>query len=420
MLMELASYAFTFGSSLFDVWSDLANSLTFLGYYQSASIGNAFNTNSSNENVVQCHELVNGTTPSVHKMWGGISMSLIFIPGCLAAVPCLIKELCERKWANAALTTGVILFFPIFLFGVQLKVIISTLRRIKVTSCEQSLAKTLIGIEASIESSAQLILQLFTIIYQYPVTKIQSITIMTSFVHLAYSSILKDIDTKLYIMELHEDVSFCDTLTAKLYRVPGYTSTIIFRVGSLVVTMAYLRWFSVIPLALLFLELVLVAWLRCRVLKDKKEALVNVAHLTLGNIGVLNAFAFENLENRRRENDKHVKNFVVRSSVITFLHHTTVIIVIIFIGCYKPNLFHQNLIIRPYNDNENKYNERFFWLLGGLLSMGIYSLTVILYRADKITAFQVAATKRKVEKATQTEDIKRCTPYDLLLSRMQD
>lgn len=410
MLLELGRYALTFGSSLFDVWSDVVNSLTFLGFRQSVSIGNGFNTNTSNENLEQCHEMVNGTTCSVHKMWGGISMSLIFIPGVLAAVPCLIKELCERKWTNAALTTGVILFFPIFLFGVQLKVMILTLRRKKVTSFDQSLVKTLIGIEASVESSAQLILQLFTIIYQYPITKIQAISVMTSFGQLAFSAILKDIDTKLYIMELHEEVSFCDTLTATLYRVPGYASTIIFRIGSLVVTMAYLRWLSVIPMTLLFVELALVAWMRCRVLKDKKEALVNVAHLTLGNIGVINAFAFENrFENSEREKDENVKTFVIRSSVITFLHHATMIIAIIFIGCYKPNLFHQNLIIRPNNDHEHKDNKRFFWLLGGLLSMGIYSLTVILYRAGKITAFHVAATNRKIEKSTQTEDIKRFT-----------
>ena len=79
MFLELGRYALTFGSSLFDVWSDVVNSLTFLGYHQSASIGNGFNTNTSNENLEQCHEMVNGTTCSVHKMWGGISMSLIFI-----------------------------------------------------------------------------------------------------------------------------------------------------------------------------------------------------------------------------------------------------------------------------------------------------------------------------------------------------
>ena len=176
--------------------------------------------------------------------------------------------------------------------------------------------------------------------------------------------------------------------------------------------MAYLSWLSIAPITLLFLELAFIAWLRCRMLKDRKEALVNTAHLILGNIGVLNSFAFCGIENHEREEDDNVKKFVVRSSVITFLHHTTVIITIILLGCYEPNVFEQSLIVKPEN-------ERFFWLLGVLILIGIYNLTVILYRGREITAFQVIKTKQQLDKTTQTEEINDVT-YDCFRAIMVD
>ena len=58
--------------------------------------------------------------------------------------------------------------------------------------------------------------------------------------------------------------------------------------------------------------------MRCRVLKDKKEALVNVAHLTLGNIGVINAFAFENrFENSEREKLRKIGLFLLHVTKCT-------------------------------------------------------------------------------------------------------
>lgn len=413
--MDFLKHAFAFGSSLFDVGSDFVNALTFLGYYQSPSIKHHFDNyddfDKERKHNVSTYHLVDRDIDTVHKTWGVLSMSLIFIPGFCAGVPILITEIWSRKWKDAARSTALILFFPIFLFGLQFKAMISTIRKIKVTSFDQSMVQALIGIETAIESSAQLTLQLFTIIYSYPITRIQAITIVTSFFQLGYSAISKDINTKLYLMGV-EQLGIWDLLLAIHYRLPGYTSAIIFRIGSLVVTMAYLSWLSIAPITLLVLELAFIAWLRCRMLKDRKEALVNTAHLILGNIGVLNSFAFCGIENHEREEDDNVKKFVVRSSVITFLHHTTVIITIILIGCYEPNAFEQSLIVKPEN-------ERFFWLLGVLILIGIYNLTVILYRGREITAFQVIKTKQQLDKTTQTEKINEVT-YDCFRAIMVD
>ena len=87
----LGKHTFAFSSSLFDVVSDVVNSLNFLGYYN--------NSMDSSNSTFAMIEPVNYTIPQnktdvsnvtyrnvaeetseAHKIWGIISMLLVFLP----------------------------------------------------------------------------------------------------------------------------------------------------------------------------------------------------------------------------------------------------------------------------------------------------------------------------------------------------
>ena len=86
---------FTFTTSLFDVVSDLINSLNFLGFYNSSmdekliakkeylyscNLSHTINiSNSCNVTVITSYE----ETEEIHQTWGIISIFLMFLPGII-------------------------------------------------------------------------------------------------------------------------------------------------------------------------------------------------------------------------------------------------------------------------------------------------------------------------------------------------
>ena len=107
-----------------------------------------------------------------------------------------------------------------------------------------------VALEAFLESFLQLILQTYTIFYGYEITNTQIAAICASFFFLSKASI--DFDLEMYEHEL----SICDIVKHFAIMLPGYAATIAFRVLAFSITMAFLRMWSIIPMSLLFLELV--------------------------------------------------------------------------------------------------------------------------------------------------------------------
>ena len=110
-----------------------------------------------------------------------------------------------------------------------------------------------------------------------------------------------------------------------------------------------------------------------------------VFYLVVTNIGVVNTYTILNVFEEKGEENEEVENiieFVRKSSIITFLHHSTILFLIIILGWKYPDAFEHwtspNFQLSPRDDS-------FYWVFSFVIFMGIYSLTVILYRARNIT-----------------------------------
>ena len=170
-------------------------------------------------------------------------------------------------------------------------------------------------------------------------------------------------------------------------RLPCYISTIIFRVMSISLTMAYLRIWATIPLTLLVIELTYFAWNR----NKKREVslpkkLIRTYLLVTSNLTVMNARTIHELKEEEQEEKSNIEQFLKNSSLITFFHHSITLLIILFICLYHPQFFvhwtEPHFWLKPSI-------ERFYWVFGITLLMGVYSLTVILYRIRHISSANI-------------------------------
>ena len=379
VFIGFAKHTIAFVSSSFDMGSDFVNALNFLGYFKNSSPTNvtlslsnsSFLSNTSNMTVGNVEEPMVAIKDQVHYIWGILSMFLIFLPGLVGFFPIVIKNIFERNWCVAFALLGSSILFPIFFLGYQLFAIIRICIKREVNQFEKTFITTLTGLEAAIESTGQLMLQIFAIINGYPSTTIQKITIISSFFQIGRAAILNDIENKNFINK-EDSLSFFQSLIQTLKRIPMYVPTIVFRVGSMVVTMAYLRWFSIIPITLLLVEMICVSWIRYDKLGDKEEVMRYVTQLTMSNVGVFNAYSFGQ-EPEDKEEEEDINNFIVRSNITTFFHHTIVISIIMVVGCFHPSFVLPVLILKPEDGT-------FYMVLAGIIGMGALSLTINLCR----------------------------------------
>ena len=409
----LGKHTLTFSSSLFDVASDVINSLNFLGYYNEITnsseqtLNGSIDTNHSLlyhnasylSNILTLNEVEE--TNDVHQIWGVLCMLMIFLPGIIAGsffvvwliFECIKERNCEIFLAGIGFLL-ISIFFPFVFIIMQVATILHVIRKKKIDSSFTFLLVAITNIEASIESVGQLCLQLFTILYGYPSDVIQKITIASSFIQIARCAILNDMEAKLTIEGAK--LSFIDSIKETLRRLPTYIATIVFRVSSLVLCMAYLRVYSIGPMVLLILENIIFSWIRFKNNTDYDLAMKigSGFYLLFTNLGVVNAYSmmsaalFDDNDDRdkiEKEDDNDVINFVRHSSIVTFIHHTLILSSIMVSGWHYPDAFEH------WNSPEFLFSPRnrdFYWLFSVVILVGVYSLTVILYRARNITTVE--------------------------------
>ena len=104
-------------------------------------------------------------------------------------------------------------------------------------------------------------------------------------------------------------------------------------------------------------------------------------------------------------------NFVRRSSIANFLHHTITLSTIVIVASYDPSAFDKwissDFILKATN-------QEFYWIFGIVLLIGCYSLTVTLYRASHITMVNVN------EKVEDPEENFEETPIELHEHKSQE
>ena len=143
--------------------------------------------------------------------------------------------------------------FPVVFLVLQLINIGKICLRQEVCNDHKMYLTMLTNVEASIESCSQLLLQLFIIFYGYSPGLLQRLTILASLIQLAKCSIAYDIERN--TKDLKKEMKLTALLIEFVKRLPCYSSTIVFRIMSICLTMAFLRKWSIIPLSLLSLYL---------------------------------------------------------------------------------------------------------------------------------------------------------------------
>jgi len=124
----------TFGSSTFDISSDIINSLNFLGYFNRTKIENFPYTleNATDIGYQFNNDLTRNYSngqDDIHIIWGVMSLSLIFVPGILFGICFVIGGLGEREKEFVLLGLSLIFCFPIAIAVAHLAIIIKIMKK---------------------------------------------------------------------------------------------------------------------------------------------------------------------------------------------------------------------------------------------------------------------------------------------------
>ena len=169
---------------------------------------------------------------------------------------------------------------------------------------------------------------------------------------------------------------------------PCYASTIVFRVTSFSLTIAYLRLWSIIPITLLFLELAVMSYRRYQNVKETSRRFAFVYLTCLSNAGVLNANNIGELNSdiRDKKAEDDGRRFIRISSIVTFIHHSSVLSLIMVMSRLLPDYFEQGrlkvIILRPDSPH-------FLWVFSVTILVGLLSCVFSLHHAQKAAEVEV-------------------------------
>ena len=441
---------FTSILSIFDIVSDLVNSCDFLGYDASGQIftsifgdkscitrlnnistfypsnQNLSHTSSklcgfnftSNETIVDgdnstlrvnytFHEtIVNGDNSTlryeaveefknfsscleqratIHVIWGSLGIGIMFLPGIMTIV--MAYATIDHYSVNEDLSIKdgpiwkrmrnliAMFIFPITVILLQIYGVF-----ISGNTAVQGFMAIGIALEAFLESFLQLVLQLYTICYGYDITTTQIITICASFVLLSKASI--DLDLEMYEHKL----TFKYILIHYLKTAPGYCATIAFRAFAFSITLAFLRVWSLIPMCLLMVELIVAYRIAFETFGSFDGAVdspflpMMITNLGVTNVGMIGACGY--MRSNSKEEGKYVYEylgktnvFIKLSSIASFLHHATVLTTILGIVIHDPNYFEhwasRTFILQNY---DQFFHENVYYMYCGAIVIGYIGL----------------------------------------------
>ena len=375
ILGDMFSAFCSFCSTSFDIGSDVINSLDFLGYNISNRIsGEVFGTLNylrarTNYSSSEAHNHVDTTEgDGVHKTWGALSIFLMFLPGIITSVPFQVGMIYERGYWHALIFFVGGLLYPITLIFNACGSMVLAFFEVKNIFLEWTLTMT--GGEAFCESFPQMVLQGYTILYGYPATTVQKLTIVASFVLLARTCIVFGLTM------CRERLGFKDSMLYTIKVLPTHVTTISFRILSFTLTIAFLRGWACIPIFVLYVEMMVLTYNRYKSAKND-VLLMSLWLLPFCNLGALNA---HNLGGTGRDfNEAQI--FVRHSSILAFIHHTLVIVFIMTLTYLKPDYLSQiqfkSLILTP----ESPY---FYISFGVTFTVGFLSMLLTLQTARKV------------------------------------
>lgn len=373
-------------SSSFDVTMDVIAGVGFIkGTKNHTSTLNTSVTTNSTGDVPVTYILLNSSANSTntqeitnhHLVWGYLTIALIFLPGIFVV---LSPDTVERYWnckkeyvLFRLLFTFVCLCYPLLLAIIQIIALCSPTDH----TSNRNLIH-LVAYEAFFESAPQLMLQLFTLFYKYEGSWVQAITIIGSAFLLGKTVI--EFDATFHNVELK---GFMGTVKYTLSVLPLYVSSILFRIVSITITLAYLRFWSLLPMLTLLLELIVTSGVCIQWNPTVIYAMV-LSNLSTMNVGMVYDLDKDYLANHPLPVDinRRLKTFVKVSTVVTYLHHTICLVIIIVLVIYYPTkMAHWNSdLVNFLQPNDSNFR----LLFAMIFLTGLMNLLLVLYTTRDI------------------------------------
>ena len=329
---------------------------------------------------------------TIHVTWGSLGIGIMFLPGIMTIMMAYATIDHYSVNENFSIKDGPIwkrLRNLIAMFMFPITVILLQIYGVFISgnTAVQGFMAIGVALEAFLESFLQLVLQMFTICYGYEITTTQIITICASFVILSKASI--DLDLEMY----EHDLTLCDTLIHYLKMIPGYCFTITFRAIAFSATLAFLRIWSLIPMFILMVELILAYRISFGTFGsflglsfgNSPFLPVIITNLGVTNVGMIGATAFMNREVKEEGNYvatyiKDTDKFIKLSSIASHFHHAIVLSVILGLVEYDPNRFvHWGSPTFILNNYDGYYYESRYVSYAGAMGLGFVGLLSSLY-----------------------------------------
>ena len=351
-----------FGCSIYDIGSDVANAIE---YFFGHKLNNNFDKCSDNHgNATICFNDEMGLTEkgteqynialANHKEWGGIVIALIFLPGLFWA--------CRPKTGskNSRRFYGLIFPFYTIAYGFY-----ALKKRNVANNRVQNRLLLICVFEACFESYPQIILAIYSSSFQdTKISTIQWFGIAGSVFFVANAIISFDIAAS--DVELSSMVDYIKYILKVL---PLYAFGTLFRVISLSLTIIYLRWFAIIPISILLIEMVIIVGTCFQWDRDiiYHMALTNLNAANVGMIRIryihehqprvrspskISAISITHKDKQYDVNEdenieKKCRRFLTISQYVTLFHHMLVLSIILYIiRSYRDNLDDLNKLLR--------------------------------------------------------------------------
>ena len=364
MMRAIESLIHFIGSSI-NVGSDAINSLDMIGHNASRKVQDGFqtvgdsifnqlrtyNSNYTNFTILEDREDV---------IWGTTGMVLLFLPG----IPFLIANGFAGPVKNTVVALGAFLCFPVALLLIQL---------LSMCGGGQQYLQSLIAVETVFQCFPQLVLQFFIILYDYPITPLLLVAIISSLTVLFKNAIVNDKESVTF--EGWEEI-----IKYFLRTLPIVVTLVIFRVGSYSILLAYLRFWAVLPISLLFIELCFLAWffIDYGVLDSVIASIMNIGMMNMGkwwrdtDVNLSIKMAWLGDWNLSRD-----MKFIKWSSILIYCHLAITMAILMVLVNMDPQMFSHwpSLILHP--DDCEKYN--FNTICGNILAAGFVNLLLLRF-----------------------------------------
>ena len=378
-LQGVGEHSFSCLIATIDLVTDCINGLELLGYI--------------NPDFLSNHE-----EKSVQKIWGSLSLFIIFLPGILIAIPQVLESLFRKQCLDAISTFFLMLIFPLLFPAFEVMKIMQIL--ISSDHLDEMMKKidpyllSWVGAEAYYESFPQLVLQLYILLNGYNVTKIQIGSIFFSVVTITNTSISTDIEMRCHIKKMPRTCA--EKIKERITNLPCYLSTIAFRAVSFALTIAYLREVSIGTNLFLLMMLAVISFKRvsCRPFGEDKFS--DAATYCFTNFGVMSVHGLgldteENKDGKRRQDEEDpsaITKFIRYSNLFSFIYHIAVLAMIMLLGYFKiwnyleffEYLESDQLLLKPKSPT-------FYWMFTTTILMGCYSNNLLFYREKKLVDY---------------------------------